>query len=1014
MVKNRFKKIYDNLDIIMLSVLMLLFLIFIKNEKVLQIIKIVSNIFIVIYIYIRCIKGKHVQIFNTKLDYFILLLVISPLIPIIFNTYLSFSETVKEFLDYVTLFNFYILAKEIFKRNKKNELIFRNLIIAFAVIGILFGIENLSTNFIFKILKLDNFTNGEDRLVSFFGNPNLFAGFLSLVFFINTNEILNSKNIKTKTFYSTINTIIMLGILLTYSKTVFVIFSLILIIFLVKIRKHEEFQYIVKNIIVSVSLAVIYAFVFQKLLNLEYYISVWILTFAFIEVSFILNFLIKKKINISKRRGLIAVITLVLLSGIFVTIGLNIKTDYIISSTSTSAVYKAKIIKNIPLKENTTLKFNMFARVFKENNIEDMFKIKVIQRKNNSLEEVKSDIIKFGNFSGEKEINIHIAPDITELKIEFWIKNIEIPTEWVIHNLLINNEEYILEYKFLPTKLVEKLKDININYRTLEERLQFVKDGVKILSNNFLTGLGGDAWNLKYKEVQGYEYESSDIHNYYLRVWLQFGIIGILSIIFILLYILKINNEEKVGIKYGIIVLLLHSGMEVDLSYFSIKLILFILIAMLINKKDYIKYKKKFYISNILTICLSLIAVILLLKPDIYSPKLIVEEIEESNERIGKNTEQYKNNCKKLVELCNSVLKKERDSISKIDYEFKLVKYSQISSHTNFEKIIETYYNEMKKFNSPYTFDKKLIISKNENITKLIKMLEQNDNGSYYIWMSKLAKLNIDEFAQTRQTLLNSINQTNTEYEYFWEYRTLIENLEYSNKIYSTYFSGAAIISNSNIDIEELNKKLDSVLIEDINTEEIMLYHTHTTEAYSSNEYIETETNKTFNENFNVISVGEKLKEQLIKKGFKVNHIKKYNDINGVEKAYQNSLETLNNSIATTDRIIFDIHRDSGTIVNDDFEIDSKKCAKLRFVIGLENENWINNLKWAIELQRKSYEMYPGLFEPILILDGKYNQEISDFATLLEVGTDENTIDEAKNSMEFFSNVLYEYLNNEV
>ena len=58
--------------------------------------------------------------------------------------------------------------------------------------------------------------------------------------------------------------------------------------------------------------------------------------------------------------------------------------------------------------------------------------------------------------------------------------------------------------------------------------------------------------------------------------------------------------------------------------------------------------------------------------------------------------------------------------------------------------------------------------------------------------------------------------------------------------------------------------------------------------------------------------------------------------------------------------------------------------------------------------------MYPGLFEPILILDGKYNQEISDFATLLEVGTDENTIDEAKNSMEFFSNVLYEYLNNEV
>ncbi len=107
--------------------------------------------------------------------------------------------------------------------------------------------------------------------------------------------------------------------------------------------------------------------------------------------------------------------------------------------------------------------------------------------------------------------------------------------------------------------------------------------------------------------------------------------------------------------------------------------------------------------------------------------------------------------------------------------------------------------------------------------------------------------------------------------------------------------------------------------------------------------------------------------------------------------------------------IIFDIHRDSYNgkkLENNSIRINSKDVANLRFVIAVGHENWENNLKWAIKIQKKADEMYPGLFKPIYIYSNKYNQDISKYATLIEVGNEENTIEEAENSMIYLSEAI--------
>ena len=64
------------------------------------------------------------------------------------------------------------------------------------------------------------------------------------------------------------------------------------------------------------------------------------------------------------------------------------------------------------------------------------------------------------------------------------------------------------------------------------------------------------------------------------------------------------------------------------------------------------------------------------------------------------------------------------------------------------------------------------------------------------------------------------------------------------------------------------------------------------------------------------------------------------------------------------------------------------------------------NLKLAIEIQKIADKLYPGLFKPILIRERDYNQDLSKNAMLIEVGENCNTIEQALNSIKYFSEIF--------
>ena len=70
---------------------------------------------------------------------------------------------------------------------------------------------------------------------------------------------------------------------------------------------------------------------------------------------------------------------------------------------------------------------------------------------------------------------------------------------------------------------------------------------------------------------------------------------------------------------------------------------------------------------------------------------------------------------------------------------------------------------------------------------------------------------------------------------------------------------------------------------------------------------------------------------------------------------------------------------------------------------GLSYPNWERNLALAVKLQAQLEQSCPGLCKPIKLVSGRYNQDLSTGALLIEVGTAGNTHQEAMAAAEFLA-----------
>lgn len=236
---------------------------------------------------------------------------------------------------------------------------------------------------------------------------------------------------------------------------------------------------------------------------------------------------------------------------------------------------------------------------------------------------------------------------------------------------------------------------------------------------------------------------------------------------------------------------------------------------------------------------------------------------------------------------------------------------------------------------------------------------------------------------------------------------------------FNTQYGNVKIKNETSYQLTEEMMKPDIV----IDNKNILLFHTHSCESYTASEqypYTPTGNFRTTDLNFTVTRVGTELENQLKQYKYNVIHDTNYHDYPAYNGSYTRSLATVENILKTNQAdIIIDVHRDAIGSRSDYAPCvkigENDVAAQIMFVIGtndggLWHPNWNQNLKFAIKIQEKAEEMYPGLFKPIMLTKSRYNQHTGKYASIIEVGATGNTLEQCITSMKYLAKVMDEVM----
>lgn len=206
---------------------------------------------------------------------------------------------------------------------------------------------------------------------------------------------------------------------------------------------------------------------------------------------------------------------------------------------------------------------------------------------------------------------------------------------------------------------------------------------------------------------------------------------------------------------------------------------------------------------------------------------------------------------------------------------------------------------------------------------------------------------------------------------------------------------------------------------------QILIYHTHG----ASEGFCDSRKGQ---DSDSVIGVGDVLAAELEKNGYSVYHDKtKYDLINGAidrSQAYNASLEGIQNRMRENPdiQVTIDLHRDSvGKNKHTYTMIDGKKTAIVMFFNGMSrtkkgkidylfNPNLEANLSFSLQLKCHAMETYEGFTKPIYLKGYRYNLHLAERALLVELGNENNTVEEAKNAAAPLARVIADVLKGDV
>lgn len=248
--------------------------------------------------------------------------------------------------------------------------------------------------------------------------------------------------------------------------------------------------------------------------------------------------------------------------------------------------------------------------------------------------------------------------------------------------------------------------------------------------------------------------------------------------------------------------------------------------------------------------------------------------------------------------------------------------------------------------------------------------------------------------------------QSKVDLEALSDYETLLKSFYTVDRV--------AMVGSDTLDAAKL-ANIDLRITKNKDAPQILIYHTHSQEGFLDSVPGDDSTT--------VMAVGEHLAQILqTEYGYKVLHYGGKYDVESRDNAYSKALPEMEQLLKENPSIevVIDLHRDAVSDESKKFvmDLDGRPTARFMFFNGvsctkktgkiayLENPYQQENLAFSFQLKKAAEEYYPGLTRKNYIHGYRYNMHLCARTLLLELGAQNNTLQEALNACDPIAHLL--------
>ncbi|EOD00100.1 O-antigen ligase family protein [Caldisalinibacter kiritimatiensis] len=731
-------------------------------------------------------KDKEYNLIKSPIDLLAIGVVFMYFISVFYgvNTRLAISE----FLKYANYFVIFLLVRDLVNNDNRQKILLSIILFAGVIVSVI-GIGSAIGTWSYKGAYVGN------RINSTFQYPNTLASYLGALYIIALGYILTEENKLYKSLYGISAGVFLFTFILTYSRGMWLILPFMLLAYIIVVlnkRKLEAIIYTVLTIIASVP----FSFMFSNNIEGKDY-KLWFIFIIGGILSGALTYIVSlgtntfRKVDIKKFIISLAILVIVLI-GAFVFI-FNSTTSLTLENNTGEDKWTVifRNIENIePNKEyELDLKYNAInknekpfsgrIRIYSVDTEGEIQSIKTIK-----ISEVNKDNISipFETIDTTHGLRIYFGNYYSGTSIthnEAILKDKET-------NEIINNIP--LKYKYIPESIVSRFESISLKERSAEGRLTFYQDAFKIIKEHLLFGTGGGGWETLYQTYQSYGYNSTQAHNYFLQMWIEVGLIGLilfLGIVLFLTYYMYKSYKEINGTKHKIMIntiyiatvsILLHAFMDFDLSLSALTFVLWALFGILVKdiKLNNLNKRKNnssiaFKFSYILVLVILIIISSSLKIGNVYALKALKAHKENNVEKVIEYFEkasafdpykiEYKNDLANYYKVKFKLTKDKESIIKAKELMDDVVKLSRYSSR--FKALSASFYMSIGDIEKGLELVDKSVKIQPMQTRNYVQKCDAYLSAFYYYASQKKGMNNANEIIQRAYKVKKQINEVN-------------------------------------------------------------------------------------------------------------------------------------------------------------------------------------------------------------------------------------------------------------